>query len=271
MSDTHELVPLGTQEALRSLVDACEAYAAGDRTGWLDAEVKRCRALVEGVERTHTPASSSATCLCEGPLAGLGPGGSCPVHGLPETKRRLVECEDALRSAEARVAELEQSSEGHTLVPNRWLLGRGPAMIGNGRLVFVVENARDVVGTFSVEPNGWVTKWLDSNPEVVEAMHPPSTVFGLFFCEGSADEPGPTPTRGAGRMPENATETIKAASICRGDRIWAPDDGDWLRVHRVERHGFGDVIVYRIDGSEACFSPDKNVLRQVAANTGSGT
>lgn len=71
------------------------------------------------------------------------------------------------------------------------------------------------------------------------------------------------------------TETIKATAVRRGDRIWAPDDGDWLRVDRISNDEV-EVTFYRLDHSEATFRPNSNVLRQVPAvlpntETGSGT
>lgn len=74
---SHELVPLGTQEALVALVDAEEANEAGmtpDQTrAWsqhLRVCVRQGRALVEGVERTHTPGPD--TDLCERIAAKIG-------------------------------------------------------------------------------------------------------------------------------------------------------------------------------------------------------
>lgn len=55
-------------------------------------------------------------------------------------------------------------------------------MIGHGRLVFTdAMQSADMLGIFSVERNGWVTKWLDHNSEYVEAMYPPTSVLLIVF------------------------------------------------------------------------------------------
>lgn len=69
-------------------------------------------------------------------------------------------------------------------------------------------------------------------------------------------------------MTGTSVETIKAREIRRGDRVWAPNDGDWLLVDRFEQMShYGEVVVYRIDHSEASFDLDGNVLRQVPASS----
>jgi hypothetical protein len=62
-------------------------------------------------------------------------------------------------------------------------------------------------------------------------------------------------------MPETV-EGIRAGDVRRGDRIWAPEDGNWLLVDRIDNDGF-EVVLYRTDHSEATFDLDGNVLRQV--------
>jgi hypothetical protein len=66
-------------------------------------------------------------------------------------------------------------------------------------------------------------------------------------------------------------ETIGAHEIRPDDTVWAPEDGDWLEVARVDgaisdpiSDAIGaDVVVYRADGSEATFGRCA-VLRRVA-------
>jgi hypothetical protein len=56
---------------------------------------------------------------------------------------------------------------------------------------------------------------------------------------------------------------IKAAEVRRGDVIWAPDDGDWLKVATI-KPGLDayTLVFYRVDGSEAEFAPGRAVLKQ---------
>jgi hypothetical protein len=62
-------------------------------------------------------------------------------------------------------------------------------VIGHGRLTFVDPGAGILVGTFGVDDrNGWVTQWRDSDPDVVEAMYPPTAVAGLGFTRVSETE-----------------------------------------------------------------------------------
>lgn len=63
-------------------------------------------------------------------------------------------------------------------------------MIGNGRLVFADPSCNDAVGVFSVGDFGWVTQWLDGDPEVVEAMYPPTAVLTIVFNEPEPEEGG---------------------------------------------------------------------------------
>jgi hypothetical protein len=59
---------------------------------------------------------------------------------------------------------------------------------------------------------------------------------------------------------------ILAEDIRKGVTIWAPDDGDWLKVSRIEDEpDYGTITVYRRDGSEAQFGHGKSVLMQVSA------
>ena len=57
---------------------------------------------------------------------------------------------------------------------------------------------------------------------------------------------------------------IHADLVEKGQTIWAPDDGDWLKVAKVGK-GLGDYsrVFYRVDGSEAEFDVDQIVLVQV--------
>jgi hypothetical protein len=59
----------------------------------------------------------------------------------------------------------------------------------------------------------------------------------------------------------HTTEVIATGDVRRGDLIWAPDDGDWLRVDRMETDAFGDLTVYRVDHSEATFGRRDHILR----------
>ena len=45
-----------------------------------------------------------------------------------------------------------------------------------------------------------------------------------------------------------------------GDRIWAPDDGDWLRVYDIKDNGYGDVTFLRRDRSMADFRTGQRVI-----------
>lgn len=65
----HELVPLGTQDAVRELLAALGAGTPDQHPGdFLQGPIDRLYALVEGVERTHTPSDESRGYF----LAGVG-------------------------------------------------------------------------------------------------------------------------------------------------------------------------------------------------------
>jgi hypothetical protein len=56
-----------------------------------------------------------------------------------------------------------------------------------------------------------------------------------------------------------------AVHLSRGDVVWAPDDSDWLKVHKARYDEDADeVTVYRADGSEATFRASREVLVRVA-------
>jgi hypothetical protein len=57
---------------------------------------------------------------------------------------------------------------------------------------------------------------------------------------------------------ENVQE-MKAEDVRRGDRVWAPNDHDWLLVDRISNDG-GDVTFFRRDYSEADFRVGCTVL-----------
>jgi hypothetical protein len=105
---SHELVPLGTQEAVRELLDALDRAGAIDRWQPLAEPIAAVQALVEGVERTHTPSGPLrervADMLAENDAAGTGP----------------VSRSEYLADADALIALVVGvgPSEGHTLVPN---------------------------------------------------------------------------------------------------------------------------------------------------------
>lgn len=60
-------------------------------------------------------------------------------------------------------------------------------------------------------------------------------------------------------------ERVKSDTVVRGDIVWAPHDGDWLTVARTEIDGFGGVVVYRADSSQAEFRTGRHVLRRASA------
>jgi hypothetical protein len=66
-------------------------------------------------------------------------------------------------------------------------------VIGYGRLTFEDAGWGEIVGTFSVDATGWVTKWADSNVEVAEAMYPPAALISLAFTD-PAPKPQPVVT-----------------------------------------------------------------------------
>lgn len=64
----------------------------------------------------------------------------------------------------------------------------------------------------------------------------------------------------------SVVEEVPAAEIRRGDHVWAPDDGDWLLVDRMDPASpFGYLTFYRHDHSEAEFRFNQRVLRRVAS------
>lgn len=63
-------------------------------------------------------------------------------------------------------------------------------------------------------------------------------------------------------MTAESVEQVRADAVKRGDVIWAPDDGDWLKVVRIGKGRWGELTFYRRDHSEAQFDADHQVLRQ---------
>lgn len=99
----------------------------------------------------------------------------------------------------------------------------------------------------------WIKTWFDNcSPE--ELLHGEVTVN--VDAEWDGDSLVATiaePSAGVMRRP--------VASLKPGDEVWAPDDGDWLLIARVETDpDFPQVTCYRADNSLADYDPDTDVL-----------
>ena len=67
-----------------------------------------------------------------------------------------------------------------------------------------------------------------------------------------------------GDAEQSVVQQMPAEMLRPGYTVWAPEDGDWLKVREVHHdEEAGEVTVYRTDRSEAVYRAGREVLVRV--------